>query len=222
MITYRRDASSGKYVKSGEFAAAVSEVKIKIDTGTPFGSYTLDQATKIIEEGIAKGQVNKDSYAIVGVPEKELSGAAAAAKAKHAEKVANGEIQPKAPREKKAPKGYQQKELTPEEQARVTVIMQELSMDEAAAKKILRKEQASARLKAARASNTNSSPVGKSKLDHDKIAQMAKNGITVGAIAQALGASYMGIRNSLLSHGVPLPVAEKKVGVKKSGPEVQS
>jgi hypothetical protein len=62
MITYTKNGD-GTYTKAGGFAAAPAEVRIQIGDGKPFsGSYTLDQATHIIEDAIAKGQVAKDKY----------------------------------------------------------------------------------------------------------------------------------------------------------------
>jgi hypothetical protein len=87
-IKYSRQAD-GTYLKTGEFTVVPEEVLIQVGDGVPFkGSYTLSQATKIIEEAITKGQVSKESYSILPVPEKT-------------EKVAK---EPKVPKVPKIPK----------------------------------------------------------------------------------------------------------------------
>ena len=69
-IKYSRQ-TDGTYLKTGEFLTIPEEVLIQVGDGVPFkGSYTLSQATKIIEEAITKGQVSKESYSILPVPEK--------------------------------------------------------------------------------------------------------------------------------------------------------
>src|SRR6202007_453788 len=82
----------------------------------PFsGNYTLEQATGIIEDAIAKGQVKKEFYAILPVPEKIVT-----------------------------PTVAQNVELTEEEVARVNAIQTEQNVDRVAAIKQLRKEQRAA------------------------------------------------------------------------------
>lgn len=99
MITYTRQPD-GTFVKAGEFAAVPAEVRIQIGDTKPFsGSYTLAQATAIIEEAISKNQVQKDVYRILPVEEK----APKAAKAPKAPK------EPKAPKQPKAPKPPKEK-----------------------------------------------------------------------------------------------------------------
>lgn len=96
MITYTKNAD-GTFTKAGAFAAAPAEVLIQIGDSKPFsGSYTLAQATQIIENAIAKGQVKRDKYAILPVPEKAVK--PAKPKAPRAPKA------PKQPKEKKPPK----------------------------------------------------------------------------------------------------------------------
>lgn len=92
MITYTKQ-EDGTFLKAGEFAAAPAEVLIQIGDAKPFsGSYTLAQAQQIIEDAIAKGQVKRDKYAILPVPEKV------------------GKVKtPKAPKEPKAPKPPKEK-----------------------------------------------------------------------------------------------------------------
>ena len=86
MITYTRQGD-GTYLKAGAFASVpTAGVKIQIDDGKPFsGDYTLAQAEHIIEDAMSKGQMKKDVYKIIPIPEK------AAKPAK----------EPKPPREKK-------------------------------------------------------------------------------------------------------------------------
>lgn len=69
MITYTRNADN-TFTKAGSFAAAPAEVMIQIDGGKPFAQrYNLQQATQLIEDAISKGQVKKDKYSILPIPE---------------------------------------------------------------------------------------------------------------------------------------------------------
>lgn len=258
MIQYKRQAD-GSFLKSGELVAA--EVYIKIDSQESFSnSYTVAQATSIIENAIAKGQVNHDTYSIIPVPEKPLSGAAAKNAAKSAEAVATltpeelarlatiqaeQNLEPpaalkvlrkeqkaaakaavKAAKPPKAPKASTAKQLTPEEEARVAVILAGLEpgTDQKIAVKQLRKEQRVARLAAARAAKPAKAPKApkapkpegtkKPGLNAEDIAKRYKAGESVGAIAKALGASYMGVRLSLIRQdllGKVAPVATEAV-----------
>ena len=93
-ITYTKQAD-GTWLKQGEFAAIPAEVRIACG-GQPAGGsvYTLQRATEIVEEAIAKGHVKHDLYSIVATEEVVTAATEKAAKVKT----------PKAPKEPKAPK----------------------------------------------------------------------------------------------------------------------
>lgn len=94
MIKYTRNAD-GTYTKTGGFEKEPTEVRIQVADGRPFsGGYTLAQATAIIEDGIAKNQVQKDSYTILPIESKTPK----------AEKAPKEPKAPKAPKEPKAAK----------------------------------------------------------------------------------------------------------------------
>ncbi len=207
VLIYRRKPD-GTYVWEGELVAAASGYQImQAETGRPFGDFTLERAKEILE----KGPLRQEWYKVIPIPEKEVSGAAAKAKAKKEEKaakIASGEIAapapkaPKVPREKKAPKGYQRKALTAEETACVAALQAEKGVDESAAVKLLRTEQRIARLAAARATK---GPSKNSGLDDEKIRNQFNAGMNANQIAKSYGCAYMSIRLRLLKMGLIQP-----------------
>ena len=152
VLIYHRQPD-GTYKWEGELVAAASGYQImQAETGRAFGDFSLERAKEILE----KGPLRQEWYKVIPIPEKEVSGAAAKAKARKEEKaakIASGEIaapEPKMPREKKEKVGYQRKELTAEEEARIKVFTDLPGTDRDSAIKLLRKEQRVARLAAAR------------------------------------------------------------------------
>lgn len=100
MITYVKQLD-GTFVKAGAFAEVPSEVRIQVGDARPFsGSYTLAQATAIIEDAIAKNQVVKEKYAILPMEVKEPKAAKEPKQPKEpkAPKAAKTPAEPKAPR----------------------------------------------------------------------------------------------------------------------------
>ena len=212
VLTYRRQPD-GTYKWEGELVAAASSYQLmQAETGRAFGDFTLERAKEILE----KGPLRQEWYKVIPIPEKEVSGAAAAAKQRKAEKIASGEIVPKAPkvpRVKKEKVGYRRKELTPEEVARVAVLQTEKSVDEASAVKLLRTEQRIARLAAARADK---GPSKNSFLDDEKIRNQFNSGMNANQIAKSYGCAYMSIRTRLLKMGLiqpPVKTTEKETAV---------
>lgn len=59
-ITYTRN-SEGKFDKTGELPPGTKDVQLVSNDGSPFGSYTVEQATELIETAIAKGQVARSN-----------------------------------------------------------------------------------------------------------------------------------------------------------------
>jgi hypothetical protein len=201
VMTYRRQPD-GKYLWEGRLEAAAPGYQLmQAETGRAFGDFTLARAIEILE----KGPLRQEWYKVIPIPEKEVSGAAAAAKQRKADKIASGEIAPKAPRvprEKKAPVGYQAKPLTDEEVIRVNAIQTEKNIDRAAACKMLRTEQRVARLATARATK---GPSKNSTLDDEKIRTQFTNGMNANQIAKSYGCAYMSIRTRLLKMGLIQP-----------------
>lgn len=99
MITYTKQGD-GTYLKAGAFATEPKEVRIQIGETKPFsGSYTLAQATLIIEDAITKKQVAKDVYKILP-PEVPVVKAVKEPKVK----TPKAEKAPKVPKPPKEPK----------------------------------------------------------------------------------------------------------------------
>lgn len=180
-ITYTRQ-EDGTFKKEGEIGA-VPEVRIKIGGQEPFSNtMTLAEATKVVEDAIAKGQVKHDLYSILAEPEKPLSGAAKA----NSEKKARGEKVEGPKRKKKVENDESQKESK-------DILPAIVSDDSAGA--------ATGRIESD--GTTVEKPVdNRPRLDHDKVKELYAAGQSVGQIAKAIGASYAGTHRILAKAGL--------------------
>lgn len=73
-ISYTRQPD-GSYAKSGE-PPSTRNVRIQVLGRKPFGSYSLSEATEVIEQAISKGQVTHDEYRILPGEETPMDEAA--------------------------------------------------------------------------------------------------------------------------------------------------
>lgn len=204
VLIYRRQPDA-TYKWEGELVAAASGYQImQAETGRAFGDFSLERAKEILE----KGPLRQEWYKVIPIPEKEVSGAAAKAKARKAEKeakIASGELPapapkaPKAPKEPRQPKVYEKKMLDEAEVIRVNAIQLEANVDREAAIKLLRKEQRIARLAEARAIKGPSKYA--SKID-DAVLRELYPATNANQIAKKFGVGYMTVRLRLIKLGL--------------------